>query len=95
MPEPEGVFWRPLLAERDCVRLAEVSEGLRQALEKGSMGFAHGKGPDGTNHMAYVWGGDCVFIEIPEWELALKHRLLIPRHRAPIPEPEGVVWESS
>jgi hypothetical protein len=36
MPEPAGVVWQPVLAEQDWVRLAEVGEGLRQALEESS-----------------------------------------------------------
>jgi hypothetical protein len=101
LPEPEGVVWKPILTENDWVKLDQVSEGLRRALEEGEWAngtrYAVGVGPDGMQYRAFVWHNDFVFIDFTDDPLFMRLRFheLKPygRMRVPIPEPESVVWK--
>jgi hypothetical protein len=95
IPEPEGVVWKPILTKQDWVKLKEVSEGLRKALEKregflGQRGLAEGVGPDGTEYQAAVWHRRLVCIDFAE--IATKADGTLPL-RVPMPEPDRVVWK--
>jgi hypothetical protein len=86
MPEPADVGWKPVLAEPDWVRLDEVGEGLRKALEEARQpdgwGTALGVGPDGIPYQARLHGGFVsIWVDDP-----------CARIRMNILEPAGVVW---
>jgi hypothetical protein len=90
--EPEGVVWKPTLTEREWVKIGQVSEGLRKALEKGQWPdgrrLATGEAPDGTRYNAAVVRND--LIEIGLADIEVKDFMRFP---VPLPEPEGVNWE--
>jgi uncharacterized protein YeaC (DUF1315 family) len=80
------IVWTPLPPNRKPVKLKEVREGLRNALEKArwpqGRSLAVGTGSGGTNYYASLRDG---FVLI--YQKIAANAISIP-----LPEPEGVVW---